>query len=103
MNLSFAALESTLPAASIARTLNLCLPWSRFLIVFGEVQGLNFLLANPHSKVESGSEELNLNLTLVLSVLFAAPLVILVWGAAVSGGVVSGGRGRSSTATPSAS
>ena len=72
-------------AASIARTLNLCLLSSRCLTVLGDVHALKGFLSSLHSKLESGSEEMNLNLTLVLSVLFGAPLVIVVSGGTVSG------------------
>ena len=83
-----------MPAASIARTLNLCLPWSRRLTFVGEVQGLNAFWSSLHSKVESGSDELNLNLTLFLSVLFGAPLVILVSGGWCRAGWSGGRIGR---------
>jgi hypothetical protein len=74
-----------LPAASMARTLTLCLPSSSFLTLRGEVQGLNCFLLALHSNVESGSEDSNFNLTLLLWVLFGARLVIMVSGGGVIG------------------
>ena len=46
-------------AASVAITVNLCLPSSRRLTLRGELQGVNGFLLILHSKVASGSSELN--------------------------------------------
>ena len=43
LNLSLAGVGSVLAAASVARTLNLCLPRFNRLYFFGDVQGLRFL------------------------------------------------------------
>ena len=83
-----------MPAASIARTLNLCLPFFRCLSFFGDSQGSKGLLSSLHRKLEPGSEETNLNSTLRLRVLLGGRFVIVV-----SGGT-GGGKGRASTATP---
>ena len=69
-----------LPAASVARTLKLCLPFFSRFSFFGDPHPFHLFLSSLHSKVELGSEDLNLNLTLVLSVFLGAPLVILVFG-----------------------
>jgi len=81
LNLSLAGEESVLPAASVARTLNLCLPFFSRLYFLGDLQGLNGFLSSLHSKLEPGSEEVNLNLTVCFLVFFGAPLVIVVSGA----------------------
>ena len=91
MNLSLAGVGSTLPAASIARTSNVCLPFLRRLSFFGEEQGFHRFLSSLHSKVEWRFEELNLNLTLVFSVLSGARLVIEVSGGAPASTATPGG------------
>ena len=51
LNLSFAGVGSAFGAASIARTLNLCLLSSRCLTFLGDAQDLKGLLSSLHSKV----------------------------------------------------
>jgi len=58
---SFAAFGSTLPAASIASTWKVCLPFFSFFNFLGDVQGLNFFcLSSLHWKVDPGSVDSNL-------------------------------------------
>lgn len=56
LNLSFAGVGSGTPVASIARTLNLCLPLFRRFNLFGDSQGSNGAsLSRPGRTGESGS------------------------------------------------
>ena len=48
LNFFLAGVASTLPEASTARTLNLCLPSESFLYFFGELQDLNLRLSSLH-------------------------------------------------------
>src|SRR5216117_1667329 len=56
-----AAVPSVLPAGSVARTSNVWLPSPRAAVVCGLVQELQPPPSTRHSKLEPGSEELNVN------------------------------------------
>ena len=76
-----------MPATSIERTRNTCLPGLSFLISTGETQAANPSAPLRHSNVEPGSDESNLNVARVLCVLAAGPLVNEVSGLWRSGQV----------------
>jgi hypothetical protein len=77
---------STLPAASVARTLNVCEPALSALYAFGLVHVAKAPASSLHSKVDPDSLDVNANEALVEVVGFAGPEPIVV-----SGGVVSAG------------
>jgi hypothetical protein len=60
LNLSLAGEASVLPAVSVALTLNLCLPRLRRRSFFGDAHFLKRPPSRLHSKVEPGSEDVNL-------------------------------------------
>src|SRR5687768_11776478 len=75
---------STLPAASVARTLNSWLPSASAVYAFGEEQVANAAPSSEHSNVAPASEE-KLKVAVVAPVVAAgAPEPIVVSGAAVS-------------------
>ena len=84
MNFALAGVGSTLPAASVARTLNTCLPGSRCLYFFGDVQLRHFFLSSLQRNVDRFSEERNLNLARSTLVLCRGRWVIRVCGGVVS-------------------
>src|SRR5687767_3371051 len=90
-----AGLASVLPAASLARTRNVCSPSARPLSATGETQDANAAPSRAHSKVALGSDE-NSNDALVLVVEAAGPEVIVVSGATAGSTVHSHGSGVSS-------
>ena len=74
-----------LPAASVARTLNVCDPFARPEYAFGEVQALQAPASSWHSNDEPVSDEVNVKLAdAVVTVPLGPPVIV------VSGGVVSG-------------
>ena len=81
LNLYFAGVWSGLPAVSVAKTWNLCLPGSRPLYFAFEVQTSNAPLSSLHSNVEPASLELNLNFAFVFGDFFFGPFSIVVSGA----------------------
>src|SRR5918995_7230578 len=87
-HLRLAGVGSVLPAASVAFTSKVWVPFARLLYVLGEGHGLKAPLSREHSKEEPASEEEKVN---VASLLLAFPegLESMV----VCGGVVSGGGG----------
>src|SRR6266540_205327 len=94
---------STLPAASLARTWKLCLPFLT-LTVWGEVHGWKGPSSSLHSNVEMGSDEVNSKLAVFFLVLSCGPLMIVALGAAVSPGSPpppsGGGTGGTSSSAP---
>ena len=52
-----AGVASVLPAASVARTSNVCVPSASAAVVCGELQALKAALSTRHSKLAPGSEE----------------------------------------------
>src|SRR6266511_1872270 len=81
--LSVAGEPSTLPAASFARTSNVCLPFLT-LTSCGEVQGWKGPLSSLHSNVEPASDELNSNVAVFFLVFSLGPFVMVVFGGVVS-------------------
>jgi hypothetical protein len=81
-----AGVASVFPAASLARTLNWCVPTASPVRSRGDVHAANGALSSEHSKVEPDSLEENVKLALVLVVVAAGPEPIVVSGAVVSGG-----------------
>ena len=59
-NLSSAGVASVLPAASVARTKKVCLPFFSFFRVVGDLHEAKSPLSTAHSKLEFDSVELNL-------------------------------------------
>jgi hypothetical protein len=55
VNVRVAGVASTLPAASLARTENVCSPSARFVYACGEVQAANAAVSRRHSNVEPAS------------------------------------------------
>ena len=114
VNVREAGVASTLPAASLARTENVCSPLARFVYACGDVHAANAALSRrrAHSNVAPGSlvKANDAELEVMVPV---GPLVIVVSGAAVStvnvrvagvgvdvaGGVTS--RGRRTCSSPS--
>jgi hypothetical protein len=81
---------SALPAASVARTSNVCEPFARLEYALGEEHELQFPLSRRHRKVEPVSVDANWNDAEALETVPDGPELI-----DVSGGVVSGGGGTS--------
>ena len=73
-----------LPAASLARTSNVCAPSLSVAVVNGVLQDANAPASTLHSNVEPASVELKPNVGVLSLVVepFAGPLVIEVSGAA---------------------
>src|SRR6266508_2811897 len=93
---------STLPAASLARTWKLCLPFLTWT-VWGEVHGWKGPSSSLHSNVELGSVEVNSKVAVFFLVLSLGFLVIWVSGAAVSPSPPppsGGGAGGTSSSAP---
>jgi len=82
--LAFAADLSMFPAASIARTWNVCMPSFKGAEVQGLVQGANAPPSRLHSKVLPGSVEVKEKVATGLFVSFGGPDVMVVLGAFVS-------------------
>src|SRR6185436_6287253 len=76
-----AGVASVLPAASVARTLTVCEPAARAVVVNGVVQLANAPLSTWHSNVEPPSEELKPIVGVVSLVGLGAGAVIVVFGA----------------------
>jgi hypothetical protein len=83
---------SVLPAASVARTSNVCDPFARFEYAFGDVQAAQAPASMRHWKVEPLSVDVNEKLAELLVDVPDGPPVMFV-----SGAVVSGGGGGTST------
>jgi hypothetical protein len=79
-----AGVASTLPAGSVARTLNVCEPLASPAYGFGLVQVVNPPLSSSHSKVEPGSLAVKEKLAEVLAVGSLGEAVMVVFGAPVS-------------------
>ena len=73
-----------LPAASVARTWNVCDPSASAAVVNGEVQDANAAGVDLHSNVEPPSVEVNVNVGVLSLVVPSGGDVIVVFGAAVS-------------------
>src|SRR4051794_2638997 len=80
---------STLPAASFARTWNVCWPFLRFLYVFGERQALHAPRSSLHWNVELVSVAVKRNVATRERVRAAGPPRSLVFGAVMSGAASS--------------
>ena len=83
-----AGVASALPAASLARTLNVCAPVVRPLYSFGLEHVAKLLASSLHSNVAPASLAVNANEALVESVDASGPDVIVVSGGVVSAGVI---------------
>ncbi len=83
VNVREAGVASTLPAASLARTENVCSPSARFVYACGDVHAANAALSRRHSNVAPGSLVKANDAEFVVMVP-VGPLVIVVSGAAVS-------------------
>ena len=83
VNVREAGVASTLPAASLARTANVCWPSARFVYACGEVHAANAALSRRHSNVAPGSL-VKANDAVFVVMVPVGPLVIVVSGAAVS-------------------
>ena len=83
-----AGLASALPAASVARTLNVCDPTLRPLYSFGLVHEAHEAESNWQANVDPDSLELNANDALVEVVDAFGPEPIVVVGGVVSDGAV---------------
>ena len=83
VNVRVAGVASTLPAASLARTANVCWPSARFVYACGDVLVANAAPSRRHSNVAPGSlvKANDAELEVMVPV---GPLVIVVSGAAVS-------------------
>jgi hypothetical protein len=92
LKLALAGVPSVLPARSVARTSNTCLPRSRFFSFSGGRQLRHFERSSRHSKLDPRSEDLKAMRTVVSSVFFGGASVIRVFGGRRSG--------RASTAMP---
>lgn len=90
LNLNTAGLGSRLPAASIAVTVNLCLPGFSFFTFAGLVHGVAGFLSRAHSNEEPGPDEEKLNFAFFFVDFFFGPLPAIVSGAAVSAGGAGG-------------
>jgi hypothetical protein len=73
-----------LPAASFARTENVCDPFEMLVYVVGDVQGTQAPPSSLHSKLDPASVEVKVNVALVELTVPLGPLVIDVFGATVS-------------------
>ena len=79
-----AGVGSTLPAASLARTLKLWLPSARLLVLWGEAQAVKAAASSEHSNIVPSSLLLKVNVALLLrDGLYGLP-VSVVSGATVS-------------------
>jgi hypothetical protein len=74
---------SALPAVSVAKTVNLCLPGLSFFALYGDEQGFAAFLSSLQVNVAAGSEE-KVKVAFVAVVLFFGPLVMVVYGGVVS-------------------
>jgi hypothetical protein len=83
-HVKLAGVPSTFPAASLARTLNVCEPSTSVEYGFGLVQGVNVRVSRAHSNVAVASGEVKLKLAVVALVVAAGLAVMLVSGATVS-------------------
>jgi hypothetical protein len=63
---------------SVARTLNVCVPFARAEYVAGETQGMKAERLREHSKVEPNSLETNVKVADVFDVVPIGPDVIVV-------------------------
>ena len=73
-----------LPAASVARTSNVCEPSASAAVVNGDVQDAKAAASTRHSNVEPASVEVNVNVGVLSLVEPRGPAVIVVSGAVVS-------------------
>jgi hypothetical protein len=92
-----AGLGSALPAWSIARTWNVCVPGPSGGVVNGEAHGVNAPPSMLHSKRDPGSLEVNSKVGVLSLVEPEGPAVIIVSGGVVSPG---GGGGGALTVKP---
>ncbi|MFP5452314.1 MAG: hypothetical protein ACLGG9_11295 [Thermoleophilia bacterium] len=79
-----AGLASVLPAASVARTSNVCAPSLRPVNCTGETQGANDAPSRRHSKVDPASDDAKLTLVEIVLITAAGAWVIVVCGATLS-------------------
>src|SRR5690606_2988408 len=75
-----AGVSSPLPARSIARTENVCVP-SPSVRVYGEAHALGASPSTRHSNVAAGSSATNANVEAATPLNAAGADVIVVWGA----------------------
>ena len=75
-----AGVVSTLPAGSVARTANVCLPGFSFFTFVGEVHGLKSAASRLQAKLAVRSAEENSNVAVLLFDLALGPLSISVSG-----------------------
>ena len=84
VQMNLAAILSVLPAASMARTWNVCFALPKLLYTCGLVQEANALTSNLHSNVPPASVEVKSNLALVSFVTVGGCKVIVVFGRVLS-------------------
>ena len=91
-----AGVASALPARSVARTRNTCLPRDRFVYIFGPAQAVHEWASMLHASVAVVSVAAKLNAALRELVIVAGPEVIVVSGLTVSvaAAAACGRRGR---------
>jgi hypothetical protein len=83
-----------LPAASVARTRNVCVVNDRPVYVLGDEQAAYADPSSEQRKLDPGSFETNWNVARREVVGFAGPAVIVVSGGVVSAGGGGGGGGE---------
>ena len=91
---------SMLPAASIPRTQNSCVPAARPEYVAGEAHASHAPASSRHSKPTASGDEENVNVAEGDDVVGDGPLVIVVDGAAVSDGLVADTRSHAWPVAP---
>src|SRR5690349_2018398 len=84
VNVALAGVPSCRPAASIARTRNVCWAWVCAGSVIGVVQAAYAALSTWHWNVVPASEEVNWNVGVLSFVSPVGPAVIVVFGGVVS-------------------
>ena len=84
VNIREAGVGSTLPAASVARTVNACVPSASVPRFRGDEHGWNVPVSSRHSNVDPDSLAENVNTGALLLVVPVGPVLIVVSGAVVS-------------------